>query len=218
MIRCYQTLGLQVLAALLLIHSQAWAWDSAAGQGDSASTHAPTPAARPTRGGVRVFILAPPETIRLSPSLASDREDRQPTVDYPSLDVARDSIGAMVLRSVNAIRPAIRLSSGPVCFKYWYAAGSADGWAFHITVTDTSECPTGRLENALLAAGWAPSYGYAADGPDGGVVGLVCKRFLCVADSRWDGGDDSDSTYVPQPGCEVTVTCVPRREEDVPER
>jgi hypothetical protein len=170
----------------------------------------------PARAIVRALSFAAPETIRLSPSLASEQEYPQPNIDYPTFDIARDSIGAIVRRSVSPTEPAARVGGGPVRFKYWYAADSVDGWAFHIEVTDTSVCPDSRVENALQEAGWAPAYGYSADGPDGSVMGFVTKRFLCVVEGRWDGGDDSDSTYVPQPGCQVTVTCVPRREDDVP--
>lgn len=145
---------------------------------------------------------------------ASEQENLEPTVDYPSLDAARDSIGAMVHRSVNYSNPAVRVNAGRVRFKYLYAPDSVDGWAFHIAVTDTS-CPYSSLEKGLVAAGWAPFYGYMADGPDGAVLGFVSKHYLCVVEGRWDGEDDSDSTYVAEPGCEVKMTCVPRREDDV---
>ena len=108
------------------------------------------------------------------------------------------------------------MKGSPARFAYWYLADSVDGWAFHIAVIDTSECPDVRVERALEAAGWAPAQGYAADGDDGGAMGFVSKRYLCVVEGRWDGGDPTDSTYVPRPGCEVTVTCVPRRQDDVP--
>jgi len=172
-------------------------------------------ATSPARAVVRAFSIASPETIRLSPS-ESEQENRDPTVDYASLEIARDSIGAMVRRSVNPAAPSIRVSMAPAGFRYWYAADSVDGWAFHIVVTDTSECPDVPVEKALEAAGWAMAPGYSADGPDGTVMGFVTRRFLCVLEGRWDGGDDSDSTYVPEPGCEVTVTCVPRSQKDVP--
>jgi hypothetical protein len=45
---------------------------------------------------------------------------------------------------------------------------------------------------------------------------FASRRVLCVVDARWDGGDDSDSTVVPDVGCTVTITCVPRRDDDVP--
>lgn len=176
---------------------------------------APSPAGSPARAVVRAFSIASPETIRLSAG-ESGQENPQPTVDYATLEIARDSIGVMVHRSVNPLNPSVQVRSGPGGFRYWYAADSVDGWAFHIVVTDTSECPDTRVENALQAAGWTQADGYSADGPDGTVMGFVTKRFLCVVEGRWDGGDDSDSTYVPEPGCELTVTCVPRNEKDVP--
>lgn len=162
-----------------------------------------------------MFVLAAPETIRLSPDLAPEQH-LEPTVDYPSFDIARDSIEAITRRAVNPNQRTIRLSGGPARFKYWYAADSVDGWAFHVTVADTSECPDTPVESALQAAGWAHADGYSADGTDGTVMGFVTKRFLCVVEGRWDGGDDSDSTYVPAPGCDLTVTCVPRSRDDVP--
>ena len=90
------------------------------------------------------------------------------------------------------------------------------GYAVHVVVTDTSSCRVEEVGQALATAGWMPSYGYSADGPDGTVMGYVTKHYLCVVEGSWDGGDGSDSTYVPAPGCKVTVTCVPRREDDLP--
>jgi hypothetical protein len=46
-------------------------------------------------------------------------------------------------------------------------------------------------------------------------MGLVSRRYLCVVEAQWDGGDDVDTTYVPVPWCTLTVTCVPRRLDDV---
>jgi hypothetical protein len=47
-------------------------------------------------------------------------------------------------------------------------------------------------------------------------MGFVTTRHLCVVEGNWDGGDDSDPSYAPEVGCEMTVTCVPRREDDEP--
>jgi hypothetical protein len=30
---------------------------------------------------------------------------------------------------------------------------------------------------------------------------------ICVITGRWDGGDDADSTYVPEPGYEIEAVC-----------
>jgi hypothetical protein len=139
----------------------------------------------------------------------------EPTAIYASLDAVRDTVETILRRAVSPADTAIHISREAVNFKYLYAPATASGWAFHIEVNDTSGCPQAYLERALLASGWAPHYGYQADGPDGGNMGFVSKNYLCVYEAEWDGGDDSDSTYVPAPGCKVTVTCVPRRADDV---
>ena len=168
-------------------------------------------------GGVAVALL-------IGVLAASGRayEDRapEPTAEYPTLEAARDSVGAMIQRVVGATAnpkgEAVQLSRARARFKYWYAGDSTDAWVYRIVVTDASECPLLPLERALGDAGWTAHHAYIADGPDGGVMGFVSKRHFCVVEGRWDGGDDSDSTYVPKPGCQVTVTCVARRMDDVP--
>ena len=110
----------------------------------------------------------------------------------------------------------IQVSRAPAKFKYWYAPGSATGWEYRIIIRDRSEDPMMKLEYALAAAGWSPDHGYAADGPDGSVMGFVAKGYFCMVESRWEPGSDSEEATEVDPGCEVTVTCVPRRADDVP--
>jgi len=160
------------------------------------------------------LVVASPDTIRLSPEESLPR----PTVEYPSLDATRDSVEAMLRRGIAADNPEVRISRETIRFGYRFVADSTTGLSVHVVVADTSSCPVEFLEAALAAAGWAPTYDYSADGPDGTVMGYVTGRYLCIVEGRWDGGDDSDSTYVPDPGCEVTATCVPRRPDDVPAR
>lgn len=160
----------------------------------------------------RAFVFAAPDTIRLTP----EQPPSVPTVDYPSLEAARDTVEAIVLRGIAPGDTAVHVSRQTARFQYQYAPDTTTALAIHVVVTDTSSCPVEYVENALAAAGWAPAYGYSADGPDGTRMSYVTARFLCVIDGAWDGGDDSDSTYVPAPGCEVTVTCVPRRKDDEP--
>ena len=50
---------------------------------------------------------------------------------------------------------------------------------------------------------------YSADGPDGTMFGLAREPELCLVEGHWDGGDDTDSTYVPRPGYDLTISCVP---------
>jgi len=139
-----------------------------------------------------------------------------PTPEYSSLKAVRDSVLALVLRTVTPGDTAIHVTSGPTRFKYLYLPDSTSGYAVRVAVTDTSRCPVVEIESALTAARWLPHNGYSADGPDGTVMGYVTKNYLCVLEGAWDGGDDSDSTYVPAPGCTITVTCVARRADDSP--
>ncbi|HWP37461.1 MAG TPA: hypothetical protein VNL18_07915 [Gemmatimonadales bacterium] len=67
---------------------------------------------------------------------------------------------------------------------------------------------TAELDRWFRARGWREAP-YAADGPDGTMFGVVRVPELCVVEGHWDGGDDTDTTPVPQPGDELTVNCVP---------
>ncbi len=156
----------------------------------------------------------------VAPQVGAEEEwpPKQPEskVGFASLAAARDSIGAIVSRSTSHADTAIHVSREPVTFEYLYSKGTAKGWAYHMTVTDTTSCPFVDVEKALLDAGWVEMFGYSADGSDGSNMGYLSKNFFCLVEATWDGGDDSDKSYVPPPGCKVTVTCVPRRMDDVP--
>jgi hypothetical protein len=150
-----------------------------------------------------------------APSAGAEAPPSEPTVDYASLEQARDAIERLMRRSIGLHNSSITAHRDTVTFDYWYAKGSARGWVFRIAVTDTSVCPIEAIEDAVQNAGWAQAYGYQADGPDGGEMGFVTRKFLCLIQGQWDGGDDSDTTYVPAPGCTVSATIVPRRVDDV---
>jgi len=161
------------------------------------------------------FAPARAETVQ---SVSPEPAPAEPTADYPSLEATRDSLEALVRRTVALGDTAIHIRRERVTFDYIYARARTRGWAIRVDVNDTSACPNSALEDALTAAGWIPDYGYQADGTDGEDLGFLSRRALCVIEAHWDGGDDSDSTYVPPPGCTMTVTCVPRRRDDVAPR
>jgi hypothetical protein len=140
----------------------------------------------------------------------------KPTAHYASLEAARDSIGAIISRCVSLADTAIHVSRERVTFEYLYAKGTAKGWAYHIIVNDTTACPNDAVGKELTDAGWVESFGYSADGADGSDMGYVSRNFFCLVEGAWVGGDESDESFVPPPGCAVTVTCVPRRQDDVP--
>jgi hypothetical protein len=58
-----------------------------------------------------------------------------------------------------------------------------------------------------LSRGWREITEYTADGPDGGSQTLERSGIRCQVDFSQDGGDDSDSTYVPSPAIGETTFC-----------
>jgi hypothetical protein len=71
----------------------------------------------------------------------------------------------------------------------------------------TSALSVNSLLHAFAARGWSSRTLISADGPDGTVQGMHRAGVTCVFEGRWDGGDDSDSTYVPSDTIEVRVAC-----------
>lgn len=55
-------------------------------------------------------------------------------------------------------------------------------------------------------AGWI-ELKYDADGPDGSDRQYQRGHVRCMLDERWDGGDDGDSTYVPNPFYRQLTSC-----------
>jgi hypothetical protein len=55
-------------------------------------------------------------------------------------------------------------------------------------------------------AGWVPLH-WSADGPDGSLMTFQRGVVRCQLQEQWDGGDDSDSTYVPSPFYRQTTSC-----------
>jgi hypothetical protein len=141
----------------------------------------------------------------------------EPTAGYPSLAVACDSVEALVRRQV---RVAVsRADSVPVDFGFGGPPRTgcqlkASG-KFVRTAPDSSAAPVqaedepSTLAHAFEKAGWAYLAHYQADGPDGEAQGWLSKESTCVARWSWDGGDDSDSTYVPSDDWDLVVGCTP---------
>jgi hypothetical protein len=145
------------------------------------------------------------------------RDPPAPAAEVETLEGLRDNILMMVRSAVEPGDTTVHIRVEPTEFHYWYVPDSASGYAVHAHVTrDSTTCLLGEMERALAARGWSMHHGYTADGPDGSAMGFVKNRYLCVVEGSWDGGDDSDPAYVPAIGCEMTVTCVPRREGDEP--
>ena len=54
---------------------------------------------------------------------------------------------------------------------------------------------------------WVSLLPYSADGPDGNLVGYQRDAVRCTVANSWDGGDDSDSTYVPEDWFKEETSC-----------
>jgi len=67
--------------------------------------------------------------------------------------------------------------------------------------------PTDSILAWLSLRGWSDRTRISADGPDGTVVGVGHRGATCVLAGRWDGGDASDTTYVPSDTVEVHFSC-----------
>lgn len=62
-------------------------------------------------------------------------------------------------------------------------------------------------KSALKKYGWNYDNRHDADGPDGTVFAIRKENVICIVTGSWDGGDDSDPTYIPDDGYEITVEC-----------
>jgi hypothetical protein len=81
-------------------------------------------------------------------------------------------------------------------------------WSDHVS----REAPLGDVFTRARAAGWTERDKLLmADGPDGSVLAVSRGNVACVVSGSWDGDDDSDSTYVPAPGFEITASCFVNR-------
>jgi hypothetical protein len=142
--------------------------------------------------------------------------DSTSSVHYASLEALRDTVERLLRGLVSAADTAVHVSRDTVTFPYWFAkAPPARGWVVKAVINDASGCPVEMLESALMARGWVMKYGYESDGADGTALGLASRDYFCLIEGRWVGGDESDTTFVPPPGCTVLATCVPRRADDV---
>ncbi len=68
--------------------------------------------------------------------------------------------------------------------------------------------PDVALREQFAGLGWAEDYEYAADGPDGSAFAFRNGPVLCVFRAHWDGGDDSDPSYVPEDRYDIEVDCL----------
>lgn len=71
-----------------------------------------------------------------------------------------------------------------------------------------SDAPDVFLRKQLAGLGWTEDYQYGADGPAGSAFAFRRGSVLCLFQASWDGGDDSDPSYVPDDRYDIEVDCL----------
>jgi hypothetical protein len=180
----------------------------------------PAQVARPTP---RIMVFAgslPGVTVTQAPP--EPEQLPEPTVRYPSLVVACDSVEALVRRQVQVA--VSRADSAAVDFGFGGPPRTgcelkASGKFIRTAPDSTPSAEQAQDEPSTLAhsfekAGWGYLAHYQADGPDGEAEGWRSKESTCVVRWEWDGGDDSDPSYVPSDDWDLEVGCTPTEPAD----
>src|SRR5262249_24365272 len=118
--------------------------DFSAPPASSASAASPTPTFSSGPAVPRMVIgrfISPPDSAQAPVELDTSK----PTAEHASLEAVRDTIEAILRRSVSLPDTAIHFRRERVKFDYHWARGSGAGWAFHVIVNDTTPCPQDKL-------------------------------------------------------------------------
>jgi hypothetical protein len=149
-----------------------------------------------------------------------------PHTSYGSFAAARDHVEKTLRRMLGAYADSAHWSRGTIAFTYrdrmelQRPPGGYPFWTVEdrtrpsrvpslrmVLDTSTDHGPdVAAISEALIAEGWVEDGAFGADGPDGSVFAYVCREALCRVEGRWDGGDESDSTYIPSPGEHIELT------------
>ena len=141
----------------------------------------------------------------------------EPTATYPSLHAACDAVNeAMRARLGVGIKRADSVSYENELVQEHRVGCELQATGHFSARPDTvgSLSVDGDVAAALTAAGWTDIPRYTADGPDGSAFGLRSRETVCLFRASWDGGDDSDTTYVPSDEWELVGHCAPWEPSD----
>jgi hypothetical protein len=165
-----------------------------------------------------LLVYAPNPTQSPPVELDASKSGATPTAAYPSLRAACD----LVQQAMGDWLRARVKRTDSVGFENEFVGAHRTGCelkatgSFTSVRTDTSASRTneGDLVDALGTAGWVEIPRYSADGPDGSISGMRSRETVCIFAWSWDGGDDSDSTYVPSDYWELVTRCAPQEPGD----
>ncbi len=174
-----------------------------AGGSDRRAAAAAAPAAAaPGAAGPSAPIGAPP-----SGPVAVDRDVRAACDGAAKFWRSRDSAVVRVVDSL--VAPWTETVPRPVCVVF---VDEEHGMRRDTAATVQVDTGARQLGPALALTrgagpGWVPLLHYSADGPDGTALGYQRGTVRCLVEESWDGGDDSDSTYVPADWFKEQTTC-----------
>ncbi|MHB1095673.1 MAG: hypothetical protein ACYC3F_05830 [Gemmatimonadaceae bacterium] len=129
------------------------------------------------------------------------RDPRVGTAEYSAC-----LLGDTLLRQVSGATP--RWEAAVPFDSLWH--DPAARWACRVIAAGRSWSEAFSVDTVMrgfTTRGWSDRTMISADGPDGTVQGVHRRGVTCLLEGRWDGGDDSDSTYVPSDTIEVRVAC-----------
>ena len=174
------------------------------------------PAKLPEPGQVpRATVFAgPPPGVTVTQAPPEPEQEPEATVTYASLRLACDSVEAL------AKRRNFQVTRGDgVAVDFGFGGPPRTGCELKASGKFTRAAPDSAapaaqaedepstLADGFKEAGWAYLAQYQADGPDGEAEGWRSKETTCVVRWSWDGGDDSDSTYVPTDDWDLVIGC-----------
>ena len=180
----------------------------------------------PTGWGVTAKRIGPAPVRDTLPF--DESEIVSPKLRYGSFHVAADSARSIVTRSLAAWADSAVWNRESIEFDYrdtievlesgdahpMWVLGSrpsrVNGLRMSLGLVSDGFEGERQVLGGLRAAGWVEDGQYGADGPDGSTLALVSDEAICFYSAHWDGGDDSDSTYVPAPGVSIELQVVPR--------
>jgi hypothetical protein len=141
-------------------------------------------------------------------------EPAEPAARYGSYRAAGDSLRRIVNRALGSWARSARWkrTREPFDFVLHEADTTIVGPCLRMSYAFQDSIAPGyeRIDDSLRQAGWVIDDQYDADGADGTRFVLFCREAMVEIDARWEGGDESDTTYVPPPGQTITLRCVPR--------
>jgi hypothetical protein len=175
------------------------------------------PQTRAARPIARVLAFSPGRLPASVPEADSTRLPPDPTAEYPSLGAACDAV-----QEVIAGRLGVRVErADSVSYENEFIDARRTGCALRALGHFSSRPDTvgsvsvdGDVAAGLTAAGWIAMTHYSADGPDGSAFAMRSRETVCLFRASWDGGDDSDTTYVPSDEWELVGHCAPREPTD----